>query len=69
MPDKVKHVPKWRVRAALVAIALAAYADSFGLGMAQDANVIVAADARLRAVSAENIKLDSCQELLVPARR
>ncbi len=45
------------MRAALIAIALAAYADSFGLGMAQDANVIVAADTRLRAVSAENIKL------------
>jgi hypothetical protein len=34
-----------------------AYADSFGLGMALDANVIVAQDARLRAVTADNLKL------------
>ena len=53
----MKSVSKWRARAALIVIALAAYADSFGLGMAQDANVIVAADTRLRAVSTENIKL------------
>jgi len=31
---------KWRVRAALVAVALAAYANSFGLGLAQDSKAI-----------------------------
>jgi tetratricopeptide (TPR) repeat protein len=41
----------------LVALALAAYAGSFGLGLAQDSKVIVAQDPRIREVTAENIKL------------
>jgi tetratricopeptide (TPR) repeat protein len=59
VPAKVKQPArsKWLVRAALAAIALVAYADSFWLGMAQDANVIVGQDPRLRAVTAENIGL------------
>lgn len=47
---------KWRVRAVLLLIALAAYANSFGLGLAQDSKTIVTADARVQAVSADNIK-------------
>ena len=43
----------WRVRLALLAIALAAYANSFGLGLAQDSKAIVAQDARLGAVTAD----------------
>lgn len=48
---------KWRVRAALLLVALAAYANSFGLGLAQDSKAIVTQDARLQAVTAENLKL------------
>jgi tetratricopeptide (TPR) repeat protein len=50
-------VSKWRPRAALFAIALAAYGNSFVLGLAQDSTVIVAKDARLQAVTADNLKL------------
>jgi tetratricopeptide (TPR) repeat protein len=50
-------VSKWRTRAALLAIALTAYINSFGLGLAQDSTVIVAKDVRLQAVTAENVKL------------
>jgi tetratricopeptide (TPR) repeat protein len=48
---------KGKARAGLVALALAAYAGSFGLGLAQDSKVIVAQDARIREVTADNIKL------------
>jgi tetratricopeptide (TPR) repeat protein len=48
---------KWKARAGLAALALAAYAGSFGLGLAQDSKVIVAQDSRIREVTAENIKL------------
>ena len=48
---------QWRARAALAALALAAYANSFGLGLAQDSKVIVTQDARLQAVTADNLKL------------
>jgi tetratricopeptide (TPR) repeat protein len=48
---------KWRARAALAAIALAAYANAFGLGLAQDSKVIVTQDARLQAVTTDNLKL------------
>lgn len=47
----------WLVRAALVAIALLAYSDSFGLKLAQDSRVIVAQDARIREASARNLAL------------
>ena len=47
----------WLARAALVGIALLAYADSFGLGLAQDSRVIVAQDARIREDSARNLAL------------
>ena len=46
---------KWPARAVLAAIALAAYANSFGLGLAQDATVL-AKDVRLT-ISADNLKL------------
>jgi tetratricopeptide (TPR) repeat protein len=48
---------KWRACAALLLIALAAYANSFGLGLAQDSKAIVTGDARLQTVSAGNVKL------------
>ena len=48
---------KWKARAALVALGLAAYAGSFGLGLAQDSKVIVAQDVRIREVTAENVTL------------
>jgi tetratricopeptide (TPR) repeat protein len=67
VPGKVKRTApiaaapaktsKWRARAGLAAIALVAYANSFGLGLAQDANTIVGQDARLRAVTADNLNL------------
>ncbi|MGA3097067.1 MAG: DUF1736 domain-containing protein [Bryobacteraceae bacterium] len=47
----------WLVRAALVAIALLAYSDSFGLKLAQDSRVIVAQDTRIREASARNLAL------------
>ena len=50
-------VSKWRPRAALLLIALAAYANSFGLGLAQDSKAIVTGDARLHAVTVDNLKL------------
>src|SRR5580704_9061915 len=46
---------KWQARAALLAIALVAYANSFGLGVAQDATVLVK-DARLT-LAGDNLKL------------
>ena len=46
---------KWRARAVLFLIALAAYATSFGLGLAQDSKTIVTADPRVQAVTADNI--------------
>ena len=47
----------WRARAALVAIALAAYITSFGLGLAQDSKTIVTADSRLQSVTTANVGL------------
>jgi protein O-mannosyl-transferase len=48
---------KWRTRAALLLVALAAYCNSFGLGLAQDSKAIVTQDPRLQSASAENLKL------------
>ena len=48
---------KWRARAGLIAIALAAYTNTFGLGLAQDAKVIISNDTRLQAATADNLKL------------
>jgi tetratricopeptide (TPR) repeat protein len=47
----------WHAPAALLLLTLAAYANSFGLGLAQDSKVIVSHDTRLREVNAENLKL------------
>lgn len=47
----------WTVRAALFAIVLAAYSDSFGLGLAQDSFAIITGDTRIREVTLENLKL------------
>jgi len=51
---QAKPERKWWIPASLIAIALAAYSNSFGLGLAQDSRVIVE-DARIRAVTAENV--------------
>jgi len=48
---------RWRARAALLAIVVVAYCNSFGLGLAQDSRAIVAQDARLQSVSTANIQL------------
>ena len=40
----------------LLLIALAAYINSFGLGLAQDSKTIVTADPRVQAVTADNVK-------------
>ena len=62
--QKAKPIPavappaaRWKPWAILFAIALVAYADSFGLGLAQDSKVIVTQDPRLRAATAENFGL------------
>jgi protein O-mannosyl-transferase len=47
---------KWTIRAALVAIALAAYSNSFGLGLALDSNLLVQ-DQRIHEVSPTNLGL------------
>jgi tetratricopeptide (TPR) repeat protein len=47
---------KWRVRAALLIVALTAYINSFGLGLAQDSKTIVTADPRVQSVTADNVK-------------
>lgn len=56
---KSRHEPqkgsKWTVRAALAVLALAAYSNSFGLGLPQDSRVMITEDARIRSVSTENI--------------
>lgn len=60
-PHSSKETPvkfsRWRGRAALLAIALAAYGNSFGLGLAQDSKAIITQDTRLQSASLENIKL------------
>ncbi len=48
---------RWKPWAILFAIALVAYADSFGLGLAQDSKAIITQDPRLRAVTFENLGL------------
>lgn len=50
-------VSKWRTRAALLLVVLAAYANSFGLGLAQDSKAIVTGDPRIRQVTAGNLDL------------
>jgi tetratricopeptide (TPR) repeat protein len=47
----------WRIYAALLVIALVAYADSFRAGLALDSRVIITEDVRIREVNAENLKL------------
>src|SRR5262245_57649268 len=48
---------KWKARGILFAIALAAYSNSFGLGLVQDSFAIVTQDTRIQQVSGENIRL------------
>ena len=47
----------WWLRAALCAIALLAYADSFGAGFAHDSTELVLKDPRIRAATSENLDL------------
>jgi tetratricopeptide (TPR) repeat protein len=56
-PDRrTVRTQRWLV-AALCAIALLAYADSLGLGLALDSRVVVLGDSRIRGASAENLSL------------
>src|SRR5437773_1398821 len=48
---------KWTVLAALFAITLIAYGNSFGLGLAQDSLAIITQDTRIREVTAGNLEL------------
>lgn len=48
---------QWKARAALVAIALAAYANSFSSGLVQDAKALLTLDDRIRALTAHNLQL------------
>jgi len=52
-----KRVSKWPARAALFGLTLAAYMNSFWLGLAQDSKVILAQDTRLTAATADNLAL------------
>ncbi len=47
----------WLCRAALCAVALATYANSFGLGLAYDGSQFVTGDARVRAATWDNLVL------------
>ena len=48
---------KWKWRAALCGITLAAYANSFHLGLAFDAKAIVTGDRRIHELTTENLGL------------
>ncbi|HTM47195.1 MAG TPA: hypothetical protein VL285_00840 [Bryobacteraceae bacterium] len=53
-----KRAPgKWTIRAGLLAIAFAAYFNSFGLGLAQDSFALITQDARIREVTGANLAL------------
>jgi tetratricopeptide (TPR) repeat protein len=54
---KTSGQPGWRSYGALCAVTVAAYANSFGLGLALDANRLVREDTRVHAVNAHNLKL------------
>jgi tetratricopeptide (TPR) repeat protein len=51
----MSEAPRWKWRAALLALALAAYANSFTLDLAQDGRALVEQDARIRELSAANL--------------
>ena len=60
-PSKPPRTPflqnKWVLRGLLLAIALAAFGNSFGLGLAFDSNLVVNADKRVHEVTAQNLAL------------
>jgi tetratricopeptide (TPR) repeat protein len=53
---------KWWLPAALCAITLLAYANSFGMGLALDSALIIPHDARIRQMSADNLNLILSQD-------
>jgi tetratricopeptide (TPR) repeat protein len=53
--------------AGLCAIALAAYANSFGMGLALDAAIVISKDTRIRAATAENLGLILHQDYWWPS--
>jgi len=57
----------WWIAAALCAITLVAYANSFGMGFALDAPFMVLKDPRIRTASAENLSLILHQEYWWPS--
>jgi hypothetical protein len=58
---------KWWIAAALCAITLAAYANSFGMGFALDAPLIILKDVRVRTATAENLNLMLHQDYWWPS--
>ena len=48
---------RWKVWGLLAALVLAAYANSFGLGLTQDSKAIVTMDPRIRAANEANVRL------------
>jgi hypothetical protein len=57
-PDPPARVSaEWKARAALFAIALLAYANSFSSGLVQDAQALLTLDDRIRALTAANLRL------------
>jgi len=56
-PARPRAAAQWRARAALLAIALAAYANSFSSGLVQDAKALLTLDDRIRALTSHNLRL------------
>jgi len=57
-PDPPARVlTDWKARAALFAVALLAYANSFSSGLVQDAKALLTLDDRIRALTAANLRL------------
>jgi tetratricopeptide (TPR) repeat protein len=57
--NKLKRLvlSRWQCRGLLIALVFAAYSNSFGLGAALDGRAILEQDSRIRAASAENLRL------------
>ena len=56
-PEAPRAFTDWQARAALLGVTLAAYANSFSSGLVQDAKALLTLDDRIRALTAENLRL------------
>ena len=56
-PATPRDATDWRARAALLAVTLAAYANSFSSGLVQDAKALLTLDDRIRALTLDNLRL------------